>query len=72
MGTFFFASALFILRLFLNPSDGVRAEETAIVVYFAYLIGDLIELFTGKPFFVKAIKALLPKDELKSDDGSDS
>jgi hypothetical protein len=61
VAVFLAASVVFFVFIFLNPADGVQGEEAAFVVYFLYLIGDLIELFSGKPFFVKLIKALLPK-----------
>jgi hypothetical protein len=42
--------------------NDLGAEELAFVVYLLYLIGDAVELFGDRPFFLPLIKKLLPND----------
>lgn len=45
--------------------SAVIAEEACFFVFFLYLCGDVIELFTGKPFFLKWILKALPNNAQK-------
>ena len=42
--------------------NDVVAEEASFIVFGLYLCGDVIELFGGKPFFLKWILKLLPSN----------
>ena len=60
---FFGAATFFVARTWGND---VRAEEVSYIPYFAYLVIDTLELFSGRPFFLKWILRALPRNALDS------
>jgi len=59
---FLLATAVFFVYRTIWQND-VVAEELSFAVYLLYLIGDAVELFNDRPFFLPLIKKLLPKDD---------
>lgn len=57
---FFLATGLFLgVRTWKN--NDVIAEEACFIIYFLYLLGDAVELFTERPFFSELIRWFLPE-----------
>jgi hypothetical protein len=59
---FFLAGVVFFFGRALSGND-VIAEEISFVVVGLYLLGDLVELFTDRPFFSELVRMVLPRDQ---------
>jgi hypothetical protein len=62
---FFLAGVVFFFSKAVWGND-VIAEEASFIVVVLYLLGDLVELFTNRPFFSELIRMILPKDQQSS------
>jgi hypothetical protein len=59
---FFWAVATGVFFAIRGWKGDVFAEEICFFIFVLYLCGDIIELFSGKPFFLKWILRALPKN----------
>ena len=55
------ATGLFFTVRAITNND-VLAEEISLGLYACYLVGDAVELFSGKPFFLTLLQLLLPQN----------
>jgi hypothetical protein len=60
-----FLAAVTFLAVGVWKENAVIAEEASFLVLGLYLVGDVIELFTGRPFFLELIKKILPRNVVK-------